>query len=133
METATLVSKRSSCLKLQVGAVAVLDNRVIASGYNGVLPGFEPTTGYDEDGNTRTVHAEANLIAYCARKGIALEGATIYVTVTPCRKCAELLIQAKVDKIIYKDEYRSTDGLDLLTQCLINTEQYEEPDKNSKK
>ena len=58
METATLVSKRSSCLKLQVGAVAVLDNRVIASGYNGVLPGFEPTTGYDEDGNTRTVHAD---------------------------------------------------------------------------
>lgn len=125
MEVAKLYSKRSSCLKMGVGIVAVQDNRIIASGYNGVLPGFEPTTGIDEDGNTRTVHAEANLVSYCARKGIALEGATVYVTLSPCRKCAELLIQARVERVIYLEEYRNSDGLELLTECLVEVEKYE--------
>lgn len=125
METALLTSQRSSCLKMRVGIVAVSDNRIIASGYNGVLPGFEPTSGLDDDGNTRTVHAEANLVSYCARKGIALEGSTIYVTLSPCRKCAELLIQAGVERVIYFDEYRDTDGLELLTDCTVVVDKYE--------
>ena len=127
METALLVSQRSSCLKLRVGVVAVQDNRVIASGYNGVLPGQDPTSGIDESGETRTVHAEANLVSYCARKGIALEGATVYITLSPCRKCAELLIQARVAKIIYLKEYRINDGIELLTSCMIEVEKYNGP------
>lgn len=124
METAKLVSQRSSCLKMGVGCVVVVDNRVIASGYNGVLPGIDPLEGMDEDGNTNTVHAEANLVSFCARKGIAIEDSTIYITLSPCRKCAELLIQAKIKSVVYMEEYRDTSGLDLLKRCGITVTKY---------
>lgn len=127
MEKALLISRRSTCTRKKVGCVAVIDNREVASGYNGVLPGYKPETGLDEDGNSNTVHAEANMIAFCARKGIAIEGAIIYITLSPCEKCAELLIQARVSKVIYLDEYRCTKGIEKLESSGIPTVKYDSP------
>ena len=114
-EAALLISRRSSCLIRPVGAILVKDNRIIAQGYNGVLPGVKPEEGLDEDGNTHTVHAEANLITFCAKHGIATNGSTMYVTLSPCEKCAELIVQAGISNVYYLELYRNTIGLDILT------------------
>lgn len=113
-EAALLISRRSSCLKQQVGAILVNDGRIIAQGYNGVLPGIDPNEGMDEEGNTHTVHAEANIIAFCAKKGIKTEGATMYITLSPCEKCAELIIQAGIFQVYYLTSYRNSIGIDML-------------------
>ncbi len=126
MEIALLMSKRSACPRKQVGCVAIKDKRVIASSYNGVLPGVDPSEGIDDDDNSKTVHAEANLIAYCAREGIALKGCTLYLTLSPCEKCAELIIQSRVKEVVFKELYRCTDGIALLTQHNIKAYKYGE-------
>lgn len=127
MEVARLASQRSSCLKKQVGAVLVLENRLICVGYNGVLPGFDPSTGIDEDGITHTVHAEANIIAFCSKYGIPTKGCTLYTTLSPCENCAQLIFQSGIIKVIYLEEYRDRTGIELLnntssTTCLQYTE-----------
>lgn len=114
MSVALLMSKRSQCPRKQVGCVAVKDNRIIASSYNGVLPNTSPEFGIDDEGNSRTVHAEANLIAFCAKEGIPLKGSTLYLTLSPCFKCAELIIQSGIKEVRYYNEYRCRDGIKLL-------------------
>lgn len=68
------------------------------------------------------VHAEANLIAFAAKHGISLEGATVYTTCAPCLDCAKLLINAGIKKVIYMEEYRDTRGKDLLIQAGVKVE-----------
>ena len=116
LNMAKLVAQRATCLRAKVGAIATQDNRVVATGYNGSLAGENHCT--DEscspfDHCPNSVHAEANLIAYAARKGVKLEGATMYITHSPCRKCSELIIQAGITEIWYIQPYRATD-FDLL-------------------
>lgn len=124
-EIATVVSKRSTCPKKQVGSVLTRDGRIIAIGYNGVLSGVDPMEGYNpETGETKTVHAEANLIAFCAKNGIATEGTTLWVTLSPCNKCAELIVQAGITKVIYLEQYRDTTSLDMLVKQNIEVKQY---------
>lgn len=115
-QLAKVTAKRSTCLRKQVGCVLVVDGRPIMMGYNGVLPNQTPETGLDEFGNSRTVHAEANAIAFCAKKGIATEGAIVYCTLQPCEKCAELLIQAGITEVHYWEEYRDDSGLKKLKE-----------------
>ena len=122
MQIADTVSKRSECTRKHVGAVLTLSNRIIAIGYNGVLPNTPPEEGLDSDGNSKTIHAEANIIAFCARHGIPTEGTTIYVTLQPCMKCAELLVQAGIKNVFYSEDYRCTDGLILLRRNGIEVE-----------
>lgn len=117
MEIAELFALRSTCLRGKVGAVAIRDKRIIATGYNGSPEGFDHCT--DETCNTdhpceNTIHAEANLIAFAARAGISLEGTTLYCTHSPCKKCAQLIIQSGIRYIIYKNQHRDTSGLDLI-------------------
>lgn len=114
IEIAQVVSKRSTCSRKRVGCVLVLDNRVIAIGYNGVLPNMPEEMGLDEQGNSHTVHAEANVIAFCAKNGIPTNNCKMYVTLQPCEKCAELIIQAGVIEVNYLEEYRCDKGLQLL-------------------
>jgi dCMP deaminase len=114
IEIAKTVSKRSTCTRKQVGCVLVLENRIIAIGYNGVLPGRPESEGLDSEGNSHTVHAEANIIAFCARNGIPTFGTSIWVTLQPCEKCAELLIQAGIYEVNYLEEYRCDKGVQLL-------------------
>jgi dCMP deaminase len=113
--TALLFSKRSTCLKKNVGAVFTKDNRIIATGYNGVLPHKDHSEGLDNLGITHTVHAEMNAIAFAAKNGIALKGFKAYLTLSPCEKCAEAMIQAGVSEVIFIEQYRNTDGLQLLS------------------
>jgi len=103
-----------------------LDNRIIATGYNGVLPNEKHESGMDNQGVTHTVHAEANLISFCAKNGIATDGTTLYTTLSPCEKCAELIIQSGIKEVIYLESYRDVKGLDklinndvMVTSCII--------------
>jgi len=109
---ALVVAQRGTCLRAKVGAVATMDNRVIATGYNGAPKGSPHCTEEScsaEDHCPNSIHAEANLIAYAAKKGVSLEGSTIYVTHSPCRKCGELITQAGIKEIVYLHPYRDSD------------------------
>ena len=106
MQIAELTAKRGTCDRAQVGAVAVKDKRVIMSGYNGSPPGMAHC---DEAGHqmvnghcVRTIHAEQNIITQCAKNGISLDEATVYVTHEPCFECLKLMISSGVDLVIFK-------------------------------
>jgi len=111
LRVAQVVALRGTCLRAKVGAVATIDNRIVATGYNGSLAAQDHCTSetcspFEHCPNS--VHAEANLIAYAAKKGVALEGATIYVTHSPCQKCLELIIQSGIKEVVYLHPYRDT-------------------------
>jgi dCMP deaminase len=130
MRAAHLFAQRSTCPRGRVGAVLVVNKRIIAHGYNGAPPDMphcdevgceeltlhkytkvdETTMTFDpvELGCQRTVHAEANVIAYAARVGVPVEGSFMFSTHSPCRKCMELAASAGVIKIIYDKTYRAT-------------------------
>lgn len=116
MEVAKLTSLRSTCPKKSVGAVLVKDKRIIAIGYNGVLPKEKHENGMDEQGNTHTVHAEVNIIAFCAKQGIPTDGTVLYTTLSPCIKCAELIIQSGIQHVVYHEEYRDYNGVEKLLE-----------------
>lgn len=116
-EIAIAMSKRSSCMKKAVGAVLIRDNRIIATGYNGVLSKEQHSKGLASDGiTTHTVHAEVNIIAFCAKYGIRTEGTVLYTTLSPCEKCAEIVIQAGIKEVLYIEQYRDDAGLTKLRE-----------------
>jgi len=117
MAVARIMAARSTCNRRQVGAVLAVDGRILSTGYAGApsgLPHCSPSVCDLTTPCTRTVHAEANAIAFAARNGIRMEGATLYTTLSPCIDCAKLLINSGVKKVVYAEQYRTTDGLDLL-------------------
>ena len=109
MLIAKLVGLRATCPRLRVGAVAVKDGYILATGHNGAPRNMDHCIDVGclvVDGHChRAVHAEQNVIAMAARKGISLEGATLYVTHFPCDTCFKLLINAGIREIIYEDIY----------------------------
>jgi dCMP deaminase len=119
-KTALLFSERSTCPRKKVGAVLVKDKRIIATGYNGVLPGISEKFSLNEDGSSRTVHAEANIISFCAKHGISTDGAELFITLSPCEKCAELIVQAGITKVRYLEKYRCDKGILLLESLGIS-------------
>ena len=98
------------------------DKRIISDGYNGTPSGFENVCE-DENGLTKpyVLHAEANAITKLARSHNSSEGATIYITASPCIECAKLLIQAGIKRVVYGEKYRLEDGLNLLRKAGIET------------
>ena len=122
LEMAEIWSKNSYCKRRQVGALLVKDKMIISDGYNGTPSGFENIC--EENGVTKpyVLHAEANAISKVAKSGNSSEGATLYVTASPCIECAKLIIQSGIKRVVYKDEYRLTDGVDLLTRAGIEVE-----------
>ena len=96
---------------------------IISDGYNGTPSGFENVCE-DENGVTKpyVLHAEANAITKVAKSGNSSDGATLYVTASPCIECSKLIIQAGIKRVVYKDEYRLTDGVDLLRKAGIEVE-----------
>lgn len=118
MEMAAIWAKNSYCKRRQVGALLVKDRMIISDGYNGTPSGFENVCE-DENGITKpyVLHAEANAITKVAKSGNSSEGATLYVTAAPCVECAKLIIQAGIRRVVYRDEYRLTDGRDLLIRA----------------
>jgi dCMP deaminase len=127
MEMCHVLRKRSTCLRGKVGALLVSDRRIVATGYNGAPPGlphcFELGCAVKGDnhvaGCQRAVHAEANVIAFAARQGQRVEGSTLYCTHGPCLKCAQLIICAGIDLVVFELPYRLNDGLELLSDAMI--------------
>lgn len=120
LRMAKIWSENSYCARRQVGALIVKDQMIISDGYNGTPAGFENVCE-DDHGVTKpyVLHAEANAITKIARSGNNSDGATLYVTDSPCIECAKLIIQAGIKRVIYGREYRLTDGIDLLRRANI--------------
>ena len=123
IKMAEIWAGNSYCKRRQVGALLVKDRMIISDGYNGTPSGFENICE-DENGVTKpyVLHAEANAISKVAKSGNSSDGATLYVTASPCIECAKLIIQAGIRRVVYKDEYRLTDGIDLLKRAGIEVE-----------
>ena len=122
MSMASIWAQNSYCKRRQVGALLVKDRMIISDGYNGTPSGFENIC--EEDGVTKpyVLHAEANAIIKVAKSGNSSEGATLYVTASPCLECSKLIIQSGIKRVVYRDEYRLTDGIDLLRRAGIEVE-----------
>ena len=120
LRMARIWSENSYCTRRQVGALVVKDKMIISDGYNGTPSGFENICE-DENDVTKpyVLHAEANAITKIARSGNNSEGATLYVTDSPCIECSKLIIQAGIRRVIYAREYRLSDGVDLLRRAGI--------------
>ncbi|HCY73810.1 MAG TPA: CMP deaminase [Rikenellaceae bacterium] len=118
LEMAQVWAKNSYCKRRQVGALIVKDRMIISDGYNGTPSGFENICE-DENGITKpyVLHAEANAITKVAKSGNSSQGSTLYVTASPCMECAKLIIQAGIKRVVYMDEYRLRDGIELLERA----------------
>jgi dCMP deaminase len=129
LEVAKLFSQRSTCERGQVGTILVVENRIIASGYNGAPPGMKHCTEIGckvldpEQGCQRAIHAEANAIAWAARAGAATKNATMYSTHAPCLACAKLIVSAGIWDVCYVHPYRNELGLKLLDKALVEVHQ----------
>lgn len=120
LRMARIWAENSYCKRRQVGAILVKDKMIISDGYNGTPSGFENVCE-DEDCKTKpyVLHAEANAISKVAKSSNSSDGATLYVTASPCIECSKLIIQAGICRVVYSEPYRCTDGLDLLERANI--------------
>lgn len=111
-------ARLSHCERKQVGALIVKDQMIIADGYNGTPSGF-PNVCEGDDGTTHwyVLHAEANAITKLAKSNNSAEGATLYITLSPCRECAKLIHQAGIVRVVYADAYKDPSGLAFLNQA----------------
>lgn len=121
LRMARIWAENSYCKRRQVGALVVKDKMIISDGYNGTPSGFENVC--EDDSNVTypyVLHAEANAITKLARSNNNSDGATLYVTDSPCIECAKLIIQAGIKRVIYGREYRLTDGIELLSKAGVD-------------
>ncbi|MCD8030622.1 MAG: dCMP deaminase family protein [Bacteroides sp.] len=120
LRMASIWAENSYCRRRQVGALIVKEKMIISDGYNGTPSGFENVC---EDENNQTkpyvLHAEANAITKIARSNNSSDGATLYVTASPCIECAKLIIQAGIKRVVYSEKYRLEDGINLLRRAGI--------------
>ncbi|MBR4434349.1 MAG: dCMP deaminase family protein [Bacteroidaceae bacterium] len=123
MLMASIWAGNSYCVRRKVGALIVKDKMIISDGYNGTPTGFENICE-DENNVSKpyVLHAEANAITKIARSNNSSNGSTLYVTASPCIECAKLIIQSGIQRVVYGEQYRLTDGIDLLTRAGIQVE-----------
>lgn len=122
MRVAVIISSRGTCERAQVGAVVSRDGRIISTGYVGAPAGLPHCSVVGDQigthgGCTRTVHAEANAIAFAARFGTGTDNTELHCTHSPCLECAKLIINSGIKRIVYEMEYRDTSGLSLLVEA----------------
>ena len=112
--------KLSHCKRKQVGALIVKDRMIISDGYNGTPTGFENVCE-DEKNYTKwyVLHAEANAIMKVSASTQSSKGATLYITLSPCRECSKLIFQSGITRLVYNKEYKDTSGLDFLKKSGI--------------
>ena len=127
LRMAKIWAENSYCKRRQVGALVVKDQMIISDGYNGTPSGFENVCEENDVTLPYVLHAEANAITKLARSSNNSDGATLYVTYSPCIECSKLIIQAGIKRVVYSREYRLNDGIRLLQQAGINVE-YINPD-----
>jgi dCMP deaminase len=131
MDVAESFAKLSSAVRLQVGAIVVKDDRIISIGYNGMPSGWDncceevvPPNEWVEFEQLKTkpevLHAETNAIAKLAKSSESGCGATMFVTHAPCIDCAKIVYQSGIDTVYYKNDYRSTQGLEFLTKSKVD-------------
>lgn len=122
-------AKLSYCKRKQVGALIVKDRMIISDGYNGTPSGFENCCE-DENGQTQwyVLHAEANAILKLAGSTQSAKDATLYLTLSPCKECSKLVLQAGIKKIVYINEYSDTQGIDFLKNHGIEILKIEDDD-----
>ena len=127
MKMAAIWAENSYCVRRKVGALIVKDKMIISDGYNGTPVGFENICENDE-GFTKpyVLHAEANAITKIARSNNNSNGATLYVTTSPCIECAKLIIQAGIIRVVYGEEYHIMDGIELLKRAGVEVVYLEE-------
>ena len=118
--------ENSYCQRRKVGALLVKDKMIISDGYNGTPVGFENVCEDDNDHTKPYVlHAEANAITKVAQSNNSSNGATLYVTSSPCIECAKLIIQAGIKRVVFNEIYRLTDGIELMRRAGIECVQME--------
>ena len=130
MAQSLVISTRSTCDRLMVGAVIVRNNRIIATGYNGSVSGLTHCIDHGcfvVDGHCiRTIHAEVNAVIQCAKMGISTDGAEIYITHFPCYNCSKVIIQAGIKKVHYLYDYHNDpNAIDLFSECDIQVSKHE--------
>ncbi len=143
MDLAINLAKRSHCIKAQVGAVLTKDTRIISIGYNGPPSGTHncdiefPEEGCPRDSKgscSLALHAEQNAILYAAKNGSTVEGATIYVTLSPCLACARIIFSMKITKVIFYKSYanfkglKNDEGVDFLRKFGVEVVEYNKVD-----
>jgi dCMP deaminase len=126
LEMARIWAQNSYCKRRQVGALIVKEKMIISDGYNGTPAGFENIC---EDENYKTkpyvLHAEANAITKVAKSNNSSEGATLYITTSPCMECAKLIIQSGIRRVVFCDRYHTGDGIELLEKAGIEVQYIE--------
>ncbi|MBR4969555.1 MAG: dCMP deaminase family protein [Alistipes sp.] len=117
LKMARIWAENSYCVRRQVGALIVKDKMIISDGYNGTPSGFENICENDM-GVTKpyVLHAEANAITKVAKSANNCDGATLYVTTSPCMECSKLIIQAGIKRVVFSEKYHNTEGLDVLSK-----------------
>ncbi len=130
---ARIWGENSYCKRRRVGALIVKEKMIISDGYNGTPSGFENVCE-DENGRTKpyVLHAEANAITKVARSNNSSDGATLYVTCSPCIECAKLIIQSGIRRVVFSELYHNSDGIDLLSRNGIETVLVEPKECNEK-
>jgi len=113
----------SYCKRKKVGAIIVKDRMIISDGYNGTPSDFENCCE-DEQGNTKwyVLHAEANAILKVARSTQTCQGATLYITLSPCKECSKLIYQAGITRVVYHIEYKDNSGIEFLKKAGVQTD-----------
>jgi len=107
MSIALLASYRSPCSRLNVGSVIVINNRIISMGYNGYIPGAPHISRIQDNHEQSIIHSEINAITDCAKRGVSLEGAKIYITHYPCPNCFKTIAACGIKEIYYLDNYNN--------------------------
>ena len=138
LDIAQTVAERSTCMRRMFGAIIVANDSIIATGYNGAPRGRKNCSDMgicmrdklniprgERYELCRSVHAEANAITKVAKSSNSSLGSTLYVTASPCMECAKLIIQSGIKRVVYRREYRITDGIDLLKRAGIEVCKYE--------
>jgi len=120
-------STLSRARRKQVGCIVVKDGSIISDGFNGTPSGFDNNCEYETrfgyETRVEVLHAESNAITKLAKSTVSSQGATMYITISPCMDCAKLIIQAGIKRVVYGDIYRSTAGVELLEKASIITEE----------
>jgi dCMP deaminase len=134
MQMAEVWARRSKANRKQVGALIVKDRQIISDGYNGMPAGDEDDTCeyYDESGELKSkddvLHAESNALAKIAENGgVGAQGGTLYVTMSPCKECAKLIKQAKIKRVVFRELYRDTRGIESLIKRGVKVDQLGDP------
>ena len=124
MRIAEAAEAESQCPRTHVGCCVKLPSGIVAPGFNGHACGGPNKWAWTPDGDPEVVHGELNALGKLLEQGLSSAGATVYLTLSPCLECAKLMVRAKVVRVVYRDTYRKTEGIEYLRKYKVEVEQY---------